>query len=248
MALPPEGLATYLTSTGFDAVTLLEVDELAPQERMNLPAWSIDALTEEGPDGIVAATAHWQRVLPGTLDDTIELFRRNAAALCVGREPEEWGGHLVLIYVLRGAARPFVCWYGYPPTDHLDNRMMAFRPGMKTDLTQVPHALRTFYTQLHNRFRIVGWGECGLPPLDEMFTLDGEVSDYEYEGTGDHQPAPDRLLPIFNSSNGRLCVELGTENTWKQNAELLEPQGQLWPTLNQWIGQFTDEMANYPDH
>ena len=54
--------------------------------------------------------------------------------------------------------------------------MEGFRPGVKADLTQVSERLRTFYTRIHNRFRLIGWDECGLTPLDEMFTLDGDAA------------------------------------------------------------------------
>ena len=125
----------------------------------------------QGGDCILATGAR-----AGVLDETITLFRDRAAATCLGREPEQWGGRLVLIYVLRCDTRPFVCWYGYPPTGRLDNRMEGFRPGVKADLTQVSERLRTFYTRIHNRFRLIGWDECGLTPLDEMFTLDGDAA------------------------------------------------------------------------
>jgi hypothetical protein len=182
----------------------------------------------------------------GALDDTATLFRDRAVGTYLGRESEQRGGHFVLIYVLRGDARPYVCWYGYPPTDQLDNRMTGFRPGVKVDLTQVSDPLRAFYTQIQNRFRVVGFGECGLLPLDELFTLEGESDEYEYWGNGDHHPAPNHLLPVFTSSNGQLCVELGSENAWQQDDSILEPLGELWPSINQWARRFTEELAAYP--
>jgi hypothetical protein len=60
--------------------------------------------------------------------------------------------------------------------------MAVFRTGVKVDLTLVSERLRTFYTQVHNHFRVISWDECGLRPLDELFTLDGGAEDFDYEG------------------------------------------------------------------
>lgn len=43
------------------------------------------------------------------LDDSAVLFNERAVGTALGRQPEQWGGGVVLIYVLRGEARPFVC-------------------------------------------------------------------------------------------------------------------------------------------
>lgn len=159
----------------------------------------------------------------------------------LGREPEDRGGSPVLIYVLRGDTKPFVCWYGYPPTDRLDNHNQGNWPGVRVGLTQVSEHLRTFYTRIHNRFRVIGAGEIGLLPLDELFTLDRDAD--EYEGVGDRRPDPDQLLPVFTSVHGTRCIELGTEDAWQQYDEILEPVGDLWPTLNEWIERFTLRRA-----
>lgn len=97
----------------------------------------LEAATLEGPEGLTAVTAHWNDVLPGALEDTIRLFRDRAVGTYLGRVSNDWGGFLVLIYVLHGETQPYVCWYGYLPTEHLDNRMEDVRPGEKADLTQV---------------------------------------------------------------------------------------------------------------
>jgi hypothetical protein len=237
-------LAELISSRAYTFTTLLDPHELSDDERASLPTWWLESVAHDGPEGIVAATGHWEQVLPGLLDDAVELFRERAVGTYLGRVSSDWGGFPVLIYALRGTAEPFVCWYGYPPTDRLDNPTPAgARPGVKTDLTQVSEHLRTFYTQVHNRFRVVGLGECGLPPRDELFTLDWDSSHYEYLGESDHNPEPRQLLPIFISSHGQLCLELGTENTWEQNDSDLEPVGELWPTLNQRITYYTQWTA-----
>ncbi|MET0702833.1 MAG: hypothetical protein ABWY93_24545 [Mycobacterium sp.] len=249
MAPFPPGLADHLAAGRFGEVTLVTVEGLTDDEKAVVPAWFVDVLAHDGPDGVIAATNHWQSVVPGLLDDAAELFRDLAAGIYLGREMRLRGA-LVLIYVLRSESRPFICWYGYLPTDHLDNRSPKpeMRPGEKVDLTQVSGELRAFYTQVHNWFCLVGLGECGLPPLNELFTLDGDSSDYEYwdqEGNDYHgrHPEPDQLLPVFISSNGNLCVELDTENAWEQDDSIIEPVGELWPSLNAWIRRFTEELC-----
>jgi hypothetical protein len=238
----PRGLDEFLVST-HDNVTLVSVGELTEDEKAAVPPWFLEVLGD-GPAGVVAATNHWQSVVPGALDDAIALFRDRAVGIWLGRESQEWGGDFVLVYVLRGGDDdPYICWYGYPPSDSLENPTGAgMRPGVKADLTQVSAEFRAFYTQVHNRFRLAGYGECGLPPLEELFTLDGGSSDYEYLGDSDHHPEPQRLLPVFLSSNGNLCVELGTENAWTQDDSIIRPQGQIWPGLNAWIRRFTEEL------
>lgn len=242
----PDGLAEFLAGPGRQKVTLLDPNRLTPADVAAVPAWWLHAARTAGPAGIRVATDQWQRVLPGVLDDAVALFTERAAGVALGRLPDSWGGHVVLIYVLHGDARRYVCWFGYPPADHLDNRMNVFRPGVKAHLTQVSDDLRTFYTEVHNRFRVVGWGECGLLPLDELFTLDSDADEFEYWGDADHHPDPAQLLRVCTSSNGELCVELGTEHAWLQNDSILEPLGELWPALCAWIRRFTEEMARYP--
>ena len=224
-------------------MTLVTLDELTEDEKAATPAWFLDALGEDGPNGVIAATNHWRSVVPGALDDAATLFRERAIALCLAREaerPEE----LVLIYVLRSDTEPYTCWYGYIPTDRLDNRTPAqARPGVRVDLTQVSEELRAFYTQIHDMFRLSGPLMCGFAPLDELFTLDGDSSDYEYWGEADHQPDPQRLVPVFLSSNGHLCVERGTDEAWSQDDSILEPLGDLWPNINTWIRRFTEARS-----
>jgi hypothetical protein len=234
-----------LAGGAYRRAALLGIDDLTDEERATAPSWFLDSVSHDGPAGVVVATAHWEHVLPGILDDAITLFRERAVGTHLARES---GGHIVLVYVLRSeGTKPFVCWYGYPATDRLDNPTPAsHRPGFKADLTQVSERLRTFYTQLHNRFELVGFGHCGLLPLNELFTLDGAADEYEYEGDDpDQAPDPGRLLPIFTSSNVHLCVELGTENAWNQDDCFLDPRGELWPNLNELIRHFTEEMAEY---
>jgi hypothetical protein len=182
MASLPEGLADSLAGSAFDGVRLLDADDLTNEERAAVPSWFLESVALDGPAGILAATTHWENVLPGLL-----------------------GG----------------------------------------DLTQVPDTLRDFYTQIHNRFRVASGLECGLPPLDELFTLDRGADEYEYEGDADHHPEPHQLLAIFSSSNDTLCLELGTENTWMQQDEIIEPIGELWPSLDEWIQRFTGEMIDF---
>ena len=247
MASPiPAGLAEYLSESAHEAVALLDPDQLTPDEVAALPQWWPTAASAAGPEAISVATAHWQHVLPSVLDDAVALFTERAVGTALGRVSGNSGGHIVLIYVLRGDARPIVCWFGYPPSAHLDNHTKTFRPGVKADLTQVSEQLRTYYTQVHDRFRIVGWGECGLLPLNELFTLDGAVDEYEYWGDGDHHPEPTQLLPVFTSSNGQLCTELGSEDVWLQDDSILEPMGELWPNIYGWVRRFTEEMARQP--
>lgn len=239
----PDGLADFLAGAAHQAVTLLDPDQLTSDETAALPQWWLSAARTAGPEALAVVTDHWQQTLPGVLDDSVALFTGRALGMALGRLPENQGGAIVLIYVMHGDARPFVCWFGYPPTDHLDNRTQVFRPGVKADLTVLPEDLRTFYTRLHNRFRIVGWGECGLLPLNELFTLDGAADDFEYWGEEDRHPDPAQLLPVFTSSNGQLCLELGTEHAWLQDDSILEPVGELWPNICAWVRRFTEEMA-----
>lgn len=237
-----------LAGGAYGGAALLDVEDLTDEERATVPAWFLDAVAQDGPAGVVAATAHWDHVLPGVLDGAIELFRERAVGIQIGRLSPERGGHVVLIYVLRSdGTKPFVCWYGYPPTAGLANPTPAsHRPGVRADLTQVSERLRTFYTQLHNRFELVGFGHCGLLPLNELFTLDGAADEYEYEGDDPNQaPDPWYLLPVFTSSNVRLCVELGTEHTWNQDDCFLERRGELWPNLNELIRDVTEEAAEF---
>lgn len=237
---PLPGLAELVSTRAYTCTTLLGVDDLSANERSAVPEWVLESVAHEGPEGVVAATAHWEDTLPGALGDASRLFRDRAVGTSLGRVSGDWGGFLVLIYVLRGDTEPFVCWYGYLPTNHLDNRTEEeSRPGEKTDLTQVSERLRAFYTQIHNRFRLIGAGECGLAPLDELFTLEGEPDDFDHAEDID-PPAADQLLPVFISSNGRLCVELGTENAWLLNGASVEPVGELWPNINAWIRRSTE--------
>jgi hypothetical protein len=241
-------LAELISTRAYTFTTLLRPDELSDEDRATVPAWVLESVAHDGPEGIVAATAHWEQVLPGLLDDTVAFFRERALGTYLGRVSSDWGGDLVLIYALRGENDPFVCWYGYPPTNTLDNPTPHdHRPGVKADLSQVSENLRRFYTQIHNRFRVVGLGECGLRPLDEFFTLDWDASDYDYRGDPGHRPDPSRLLPIFISAHGQLCVELGTENVWEQNDSELEPLGELWPNLNKRIVYYTQWTAGEID-
>lgn len=236
----PDGLADWLSRSPADTVTLLDPDELTDAQQATIAPWFLQAVRAGGgPAGIQAATAHWDATVPGRLDRAIELFRHRAVGLCLGREPAERGAAVVLVYVLRGDTAPFVCWYGYPPTDRLDNCNQGNWPGVKADLTQVSEPLRTFYTRVHNRFRVVGAGEIGLLPLDEWFTLDRGADEYEYEADPGHHPEPDHLLPVFTSVHGVLCVELGTDEAWEQYDETLAYLGDLWPNLNGWVERFT---------
>jgi hypothetical protein len=94
-------LADYLADSGHGSVTLVTVDELTEDERAAEPPWFVEALGEDGPDGIIAATNHWQSVVPGALDDAVALFCDRAVGLYLGREARQ-RDELVLIYVLRG--------------------------------------------------------------------------------------------------------------------------------------------------
>jgi hypothetical protein len=241
-------LAELVSTRAYTFTSLVRPDELSDEDQATLPAWVLESVAHDGPEGIAAATDHWQRVLPGLLDDSVSFFRERAVGAYLGRVSSDWGGRLVLIYALRGESDPFVCWYGYQPTTSLDNPTPPdHRPGVKTDLSEVSESLRRFYTQIHNRFRVAGFGECGLPPLDEFFTLDWNADQYDYRGDPRHRPEPSRLLPVFVSSHGQLCVELGTEYVWEQDDSELEPVGELWQNLDKRIVYYTQWSAGEVD-
>jgi hypothetical protein len=238
MSVVPDGLAAQLASHAFDGVSLVDVSDLSEEQRHGLPRWWGEAASVQGPDAIAFAAQQWREAVPGVFTGALALFEERAVGVFVGREDSRPSKPVILIYVLRsqpGSMDPFVCWYGYKPTDHLDNRTNVFRPGVKADLTQVPEALRNFYTRLHNRFRMAGYGQRGLVGVDDLFTLDGEPDDYEYIDGDPVAPPPDTLLPLFVSSWGRICLELGTERAWHQNDVMLESVGDIEPALDSWI-------------
>lgn len=57
---------------------------------------------------------------------------------------------------------------------------------------------------------------------------------------------PTGCCQVFTSNNGQTCVELGTENAWLQVDSILEPLGELWSIINQWVRRFTEERAAAP--
>jgi hypothetical protein len=167
----------------YGGVTVVDAADLTETERQAMPSWWVDAVAVEGPDAVRWAAARWRDAAPGLFPRTLEVFEDRAAGVFIGRETGAASTPLILVYVLaaadEGAHDRFVCWYGSPPADHLDNRTTEFRPGGKADLTQLPNELRSFYTRVHNRFRLAGHGEAGLFAVDDLFTLDGEPDDYE---------------------------------------------------------------------
>jgi hypothetical protein len=239
----PDGLAAHLANHRFGGVTLIAAAELSAEQQRALPPWWREAAAITGPEAVAFAAAQWRQAVPGLFDDSLELFEERAVGMFIGRESSRPSASVVLVYALRahpGSEDAFVCWYGYPPTDHLDNRTTASRPGVKADLTQVPEALRAFYTGIHNRFRVASADERGFVPLDELFTLDGEPDEFELIDNDGTTPAPETLLPIVTSGWGTLCLELGTERAWHQNDEMLRAAGDIGPALDSWIQAYCD--------
>ena len=94
--------------------------------------------------------------------------------------------------------------------------------------------MRLLYTRLHDSFRLAGFGSTGFMYSDEMFTLDGDTDDFEYESDSDRRPNPARLVPVLLSARGNLCVELtdvadgDQETAWFAYDSTLEDVGPLW--------------------
>jgi hypothetical protein len=128
----PNELVDQLASTRYGGVTVVDPANLIDDERRTLPSWWIEAAAIDGPDGVMRAANRWRAVVPGLFSATVGVFEDRAAGLYIGRETGVPSTPLILVYVLDAdpdAHDRFVCWYGYPPADHLDNRTTGSVPG-----------------------------------------------------------------------------------------------------------------------
>ena len=231
-------LASQLAAS--DSAVLVAPDQLTDAERQQIPSWGREATLLDSNEAMEMAVAQWDSVLPGRLASSLELFRARSAGLYVARLGDD-GGTVVLIYALHVGsededADPFVCWYGYPPREQLVNR--------RIDIERLPQGVRAFYTELHDEFRLAGFGSTGFIKSDEMFALDGGADDFEYETDDGHRPDPSTLVPLLLSARGNLCVEL-TDKTdddyapgWLAYDSILEHAGPLWEALDEQITEF----------
>jgi hypothetical protein len=78
-------LAELVSTRAYTFTSLVRPDELSDEDQATLPAWVLESVAHDGPEGIAAATDHWQRVLPGLLDDSVSFFRERAVGAYLGR-------------------------------------------------------------------------------------------------------------------------------------------------------------------
>jgi hypothetical protein len=233
-------LASQLADPAFDSAELLSPGQLTDAERHKIPSWWREAALLDSADAMEVAAAQWNSVLPGRFASSLELFRARSAGLHLARLRAD-DNTMVLIYALHSGsddadADPFVGWYGDPPKDQMASR--------RIDVERLPEGVRQIYTRLHVSFQLAGFGSTGFIQSDEMFALDGDADDFEYETDSDRRPDPTSLVPLLLSARGHLCVELTTDadddqaTGWLAYDSTLEDVGPLWPALDERIAEF----------
>jgi hypothetical protein len=152
-----EELVRQLARPGYQDAVLVSPDDLSDQERQALPSWWADAVERDAGETMETAVAQWNTALPGKLPRFFELMQERAAGLHLARLGAK-DEKVVLIYALHNPSadgegdHPFVCWYGQPPREQLENA--------RIDIERLPQSVRTVYTSLHDDFRVA----LSVPP------------------------------------------------------------------------------------
>ena len=235
-----EQLAGQLADPVFGSAELVSPEQLTGAGRRQIPSWWPEAALLDNSEAMEVAVAQGSSALPGKLAISLEVFRTRSAGLHLARLGID-SPTVVLIYALHSGsadedADPFVCWYGYPPKAQLASG--------RVDAERLPAGVRLLYTKLHNSFCLAGFGSTGFIRSDEMFVLDGDADDYEYESDRSRRPEPARLVPLLLSARGNLCGELtdvadgDQETAWMAYDSTLEDLGPLWAALDERIVKF----------
>lgn len=228
MADVPAELTTLLSGLLFETVTLIEPNELTDDELVLVPDWWFEAVGLPAQDGLERALAAWQSTMPEALPSFHAMLRDHGIGVFMGRSDS------VNKPLLAYAAGPLngepLCWYGFPPTPALRHPTL--------DLTHLPTGPRTFYTQLHDGFKLACAFHNGFPCSTEVLTV-GDDLDAESAEVMGGTVAPDlnRLIALFfDFGASAVCVELGDEGGgWVMSDSQLQPIEDLWATIDRWM-------------
>jgi hypothetical protein len=238
-----EQVASQLADSVYEAAELLSPADLSAAEQERIPSWWLEAAQQPSADNAIeVAISQWNSVLPGRLEATFDLFRRRAAGVYLARLRN---GVVVLVYALHDESGdadldPFICWYGYPPSEHLANE--------RINLDLLPNGIRALYTQLHGYFSMAGFGSTGFMPTEELFQLSGgDPAGWTYEKYDGPDPDGNKMIPILLHDNGSVCVELDDEQDddtiggWLLYEASLVYSGPMWEVIDQRLSELCDE-------
>jgi hypothetical protein len=231
MADAPPELSTVFDGPLFEAVTIIDPDELTAEERAAIPDWWLETVQLAPADSIARALAAWQSVLPDALPAFSAWLQEHGRGVFLGRSESE-SKPLLAYAAVMPTGNPF-CWYGFPPAKELRHPTL--------DLAGLQSGPRRLYSELHDGFRLASMFHNGFPVSTDWFAIGEDLDAEATEIVGD-SPAPnfDELLPLFfDFGSSSVCVELGGRTAepggWIVSDGQLQPVDDIWTTIDRWM-------------